>query len=70
MDDIGLLSDEMRQPQQIIQNVQEGGSRTQDQAYNVEVEEPLCTITIDGALLDLKDDFKYRGSFEVSVSTS
>ena len=30
-------------------------------AYNVEVEQPLCTI--DGTVLEQKDDFKYLGSW-------
>ena len=69
-DDIGLLSNEMRQAQQLLLNVEVeckkvglglNGPKTKFLAYNVEVQQPLHTI--DGTQLEQKDDFKYLGSW-------
>ena len=69
-DDIGLLSNEMRQAQQLLLSVEVeckkvglglNGPKTKFLAYNVEVQQPLQTI--DGTQLEQKDDFKYLGSW-------
>ena len=69
-DDISLLSDEMRQAQELLLNVEIeckkvglglNGPKTKFLAYNVEVQQPLHTH--DGTALEQKDDFKYLGSW-------
>ena len=69
-DDISLLSDQIRQAQELLGSVELeckkvglglNGPKTKYMAYNVDVDQPLCTI--DGTTLEQKDDFKYLGSW-------
>ena len=72
-DDIALLSDQIKQAQELLTNVETeckkvglglNGPKTKFLAYNLEVEEPLHTI--NGTELEQKEDFKYLGSWSDS----
>jgi hypothetical protein len=69
-DDIALLSDQIKQAQELLTNVETeckkvglglNGPKTKFLAYNLEVVEPLRTI--NGTELEQKEDFKYLGSW-------
>ena len=69
-DDISLLSDEIRQAQDLLSSVESecknvglglNGPKTKFMAYNIEIVQPLHTL--DGTALELKEDFKYLGSW-------
>lgn len=69
-DDISLISDEIKQAQELLLNVEDecwkvglglNGPKTKFLAYNIEVKQPLHTK--DGTILEQKDDFQYLGSW-------
>ena len=69
-DDIALLSDAIEQAQELLLRVETecnkvglrlNGPKTKYLAYNTDVHTPLHTR--DGVILELKDDFKYLGSW-------
>ena len=69
-DDIALLSDAINQAQELLHKVEGecrkvglglNGPKTKSIAYNVEDLTPLKTL--DGTVLEWKDDFKYLGSW-------
>ena len=72
-DGIALLSDQLRQAQELLTNVETeckrvglglNGPKTKFLAYNVDVDQPLRTL--NGTALEQKDDFKYLGSWSDS----
>ena len=72
-DDIALLSDQLRQAQELLTNVETeckrvglglNGPKTKFLAYNIDVDQPLHTL--NGTALEQKDDFKYLGSWSDS----
>lgn len=69
-DDIALLSDTIKQAQELLQRVEQScskvglglnGSKTKFLAYNTEAHPPLRTRL--GTVLEQKEDFKYLGSW-------
>ena len=69
-DDISLLSDEIKQVQQLLTSVETeckkvglglNGPKTKFLAYNIDDVQPLHTI--NGTILEQKDDFRYLGSW-------
>ena len=69
-DDIGLISNEIRQAQELLERVQVeckkvgldiNAKKTKYLTYNIE--DPGTLITIEGTELEKKDDFKYLGSW-------
>ena len=74
-DDIALLSDAINQAQELLHKVEGecrkiglglNGPKTKSIAYNVEDLTPLKTL--DGTVLEWKDDFKYLGSWVDSTA--
>ena len=64
------MSDEIAQAQELLTNVETeckkvglglNGPKTKFLAYNTDVNQPLSTI--NGTILEQKDDFKYLGSW-------